>query len=454
MQIPPSAGAAPAESEAGYPRPAYAWYVCGVMLLAYIFSFLDRSVISLLVIPIEHDLGLTDTELSLLQGFSFALFYAVLGLPIARAVDARSRTTVIGWGVFVWTLATAACGLAANFVQLFLARVGVGAGEAALLPGATSLLADAFPPRRRGLALGVFATGIFLGTGTALIVGGLLIRLLEGVEIALPVVGSVHPWQLVFFAVGLPGVLVAFLAWTLRELPRMGRDAGDGGLPLSEVVAYYRLNGRTLGCHMFGFTLLALAGYAAAAWIPTMFIRVHGWTAAQIGVRFGLVSLVVGPLGSVVGGWLGDRLAARGHRNGKLRVGILAAVGAIPFGIVFPLVSDPRLALGLLVPAMFLVSFVWGLSPAALQEVLPNRMRGQATAVYTGTLNVIGLGFGSASVAVVAQYGLGGPEHLNVAMAIVIPVAAVLAALILWLGLKPYVATLDRLQEWTPRSKL
>src|SRR5579863_5080549 len=129
-----------------YPPSKYAWYACSILLLAYIFSFLDRTIISLLVIPIEQDLGLTDTELSLVQGFSFALFYALLGLPIARWVDSSSRRRVISWGIFFWSFATAACGLASRFWHLFLARVGVGAGEAALLPGAKSLLADYFPP--------------------------------------------------------------------------------------------------------------------------------------------------------------------------------------------------------------------------------------------------------------------------------------------------------------------
>jgi MFS family permease len=435
-----------------YPGPAYAWTVCVVLLLAYIFSFLDRSIISLLVIPIEHDLGLSDTEMSLLQGFSFALFYAVLGLPIARVVDASSRRGVIAWGIAAWSLMTAACGLSARFWQLFLARVGVGAGEAALLPGATSLLADCFPPRRRGLALGVFATGIFLGSGLALIVGGLLIRALDGVRVTLPLVGEAHPWQLVFIAVGLPGLLVALLVRALREPPRVGSAGAGGGLPLREVGAYFHANARTLTCHVVGFSLLAFAGFAAAAWIPTMFIRVHGWTAAQVGVRYGLVSLVVGPLGSIVGGWLGDRMGARGRRDGKFRVGIFAALGTVPFAIAFPLVSDGRLALLLLTPGLFFISFVWGLSPAALQELVPNRMRGQATAVYTGVLNLVSMGLGPTCVALVAEHVFGGAGSLHQGLAVVVPAGALLSALWFWLGLKSYVVTLDRLKDWAPRG--
>jgi len=428
-----------------YPGAAYAWLVCIVLLIAYVFSFLDRTIISLLVIPIEHDLALSDTQVSLLQGFSFALFYAVLGLPIARMVDSGSRRAVIAWGILGWSLMTAACGLASRFWHLFLARVGVGAGEAALLPGAVSLLADCFPPRRRGLALGIFATGIFLGSGLAMILGGLLIGALDGVHIELPLLGGAHPWQLVFIAVGLPGIAISLAVRALREPPRLGSAPGTDRFPLAEIGAYFRANARTLACHMAGFTWLAFAGYAAAAWIPTLFIRSYGWSAAQIGVRYGLVALFTGPLGSVVGGWLGDRLEVRGRRDGKFRVGIAAGLGTLPFGIAFPLVSDGRLALLLLTPGLFFISFVWGLSTAALQEIMPNRMRGLATAVYTGFLNLVGVGLGPTSVAVLAQYGLGGPAHLNVALALVVPTGALVSALTFWLGLKPYVATLERL---------
>ncbi|MFI5401195.1 MAG: spinster family MFS transporter [SAR324 cluster bacterium] len=428
-----------------YPSAAYAWLVCIVLLIAYVFSFLDRSIISLLVIPIEHDLGLSDTEVSLLQGFSFALFYALLGFPIARRVDSGSRRAVIAWGILAWSLMTAACGLASRFWHLFLARVGVGAGEAALLPGAVSLLADCFPPRRRGLALGIFATGIFLGGGLAMILGGLLIKALERVHVALPLLGDARPWQLVFIAVGLPGIAVSFSVWALREPPRIGSASGTDRVPLAEVGAYFRANARTLTCHIVGFTCLAFAGYAGAAWIPTLFIRSYGWSAAEIGVRYGLVALFTGALGSVAGGWLGDRLEARGHRDGKFRVGIAAGLGTIPFGIAFPLVSDGRLALLLLTPGLFFISFVWGLSTAALQEIVPNRMRGVATAVYTGFLNLAGVGLGPTSVALVAQYGLGGPAHLNAAIALVVPAGALASALVFRLGLKPYVVTVERL---------
>lgn len=431
-------------TQAPYPGPLYAWTVCGVLLLALIFSFLDRSIITLLVIPIEQDLGIGDTELSLIQGFSFALFFALLGLPIARLVDSRSRTAVVAAGVAVWSVMTAAGGLATHFWHLFATRVGLGAGEATLLPGATSLLADTFPPQRRGVALGVFSMGIFVGSGLALILGGILVRVLAAHPLTLPGLGTPPAWRVIFVAVGLPGLLVAALLAALREPRRLGAADADGAaasLPLSEVVGYFRSHARTIACHNLGFTALALAGYAAGAWIPTFFVRVHGWEAGQVGLRFGAVVLVVGPLGCIVGGWLSDRLERLGREDGKLRVGIVAALGALPAGLAFPLAPGPWAALALVAPFFFFISFVWGVAPAALQDIMPNRMRGQAAAVYTAVVNLVGLGVGPTSVALLAEFVLGDPRRLDAALAIVLPLATVVAAVLFRLGRSPFVRT-------------
>jgi MFS family permease len=431
-----------------YPAAGYAWYVCAVLLVAYIFSFLDRTIVSLLVIPIEHDLAINDTEMSLVQGFSFALFFALLGLPIARLVDARDRRAIIALGIAFWSAMTASCGLARSFWQLFAARVGVGAGEATLVPGTTSLLADYFPPQRRSVALGVFSAGIYLGAGLALVIGGLLLRLLGNTTLTLPLLGTLHPWQTVFITVGLPGFLVALLMATVREPARLGAASGrwsGAGLPLRSVARYLGRNRATVLCHNLGFTSLAFASAAATAWIPTIFIRDHHWSAAAIGVRLGLIALLVGPLGTIIGGVLADRFEAAGWRGGKLIVGIVAALGLIAPAIAFPLVASPALSLALLVPFLFFTSFVWGLAPAALQEIMPNEMRGQATAIYTAIVNLAGLGLGPASVALLADYVFRDPARLDLACAIVVPLAGLAAALLFTLGLAPYRRTLEHL---------
>ncbi|HYW02591.1 MAG TPA: MFS transporter [Gammaproteobacteria bacterium] len=445
----------PAPAEA-WPRPAYAWYVVGVMLLAYVLSFVDRTILSLLVIPIEHDLHIGDTAMSLLQGFSFAILYAIMGLPIARLIDAHTRRGIIGAGIFLWSLMTASCGLANRFWHLFLSRVGVGIGEATLLPGASSLLADYFPPQKLGRAMGVFATGIFVGTGLSLIIGGSLIKALHGVRLHLAVLGSVHSWQIVFFAVGVPGILVALLMLTVREPARRGtlRTRLQDGVRVTshpsvrEVVRYMRDNRRTMTCHHLGFSLLALVGYGSGAWIPTFFIRTYGWTASQAGIRFGLLAFVFGPLGTVLGGWLADRYARRGRQDGKMRVGMIAALGGIVPVCIFPMAGSAGWALGLISPFFLFVSFVWGIAPAALQELLPNQMRGQVTAFYTGVLNLIGLGMGPTSVALITDYAFHNPQDLRYSMAIVGVVGLALAALVFRAGFGPYRRSLDYLHAW------
>lgn len=452
--IPPTADVPP------WPRPAYAWYVVLVILLAYILSFVDRTILSLLVVPIEHDLHIGDTAMSLLQGFSFALLYAVMGLPLARLIDARTRRGIITVGIFVWSLMTASCGLANRFWHLFLARVGVGVGEATLLPGASSLLADYFPPERLGRAMGVLATGIFVGTGLSLIIGGALIRALGGAHIALPLLGAVYPWQMIFFAVGLPGVLVALLMLTVREPQRRGalrtraRGAGRAhrSLPLPVVGTYMRDNWQTLTAHHLGFSLLALVGYGAGAWIPTFFIRTYGWSASQAGIRFGLLAFVVGPLGTVCGGLLADRFAERGYRDGKMRVGMIAALGGALPVCLFPLAGSAGWALLLIAPFFLFVSFVWGIAPAALQELMPNQMRGQATAVYTGVVNLIGLGLGPTGVALVTEYVFHQPRDLRYALAIVGGLGMTLAAAVFRSGFAPYRHSLQYLRNWEKDS--
>jgi MFS family permease len=242
----------PAGAEKPYPNQVYAWYVVGILVLAYTFSFIDRQILSLLVGPMKRDLGISDTQMSLLQGFAFAVFYCLAGLPIGRMVDSRKRVNIISIGVFVWSVMTALCGTAHAYWQLFLYRMGVGVGEAALSPAAYSMIADYFPPKRLGFALGVYGMGVYIGAGLALIIGAAVIGLVSsGGDIVVPLFGEVYAWQLTFFVVGLPGILIALWVWTVREPERRGymrKEIAEDGtetaveVPVSEVFAYMRVN--------------------------------------------------------------------------------------------------------------------------------------------------------------------------------------------------------------------
>jgi MFS family permease len=225
--------------------------VVGVLTFVYIFSFIDRQILNLLVRPIRRDLGISDFQMSLLMGFSFALFYTLFGIPLGRLADSRSRRTIIAVGFTVWSLMTAGCGLARNFVQMLLLRVGVGVGEAALSPAAYSIITDYFPPKRRATAISVYSMGIYIGSGIAFIVGGLVAGLAAAQETwNVPLVGATRPWQVVFFIVGIPGVFLALLMYTVREPARRGIKTvktADGGLrcchsPLMGAAPGYRLS--------------------------------------------------------------------------------------------------------------------------------------------------------------------------------------------------------------------
>ena len=247
-----------------YPRPARAWYVLGLLTLVYVFSFLDRTILGLLVGPIRRDLHITDTQVSLLMGFSFAVFYTFFGLPLGRMADSRSRRQLIAGGIATWSLFSAGCGLARSFGQMLLLRIGVGVGEAVLSPSAYSLLTDYFPPRRRATALSIYGMGIYIGSGAASVLGGFVTGWATGrVSWTVPLMGDVRSWQIVFFAVGLPGVLLALFMYTFAEPVRRGGRTEAKSVPFREVIAYVKDNRRTFLCHNLGIAFLSLAAYGA-----------------------------------------------------------------------------------------------------------------------------------------------------------------------------------------------
>lgn len=209
----------------------YAWYVVFICMLAYIFSYVDRQILVLMIEPIKADLNLTDTQFSLLHGLAFSLFYALIGLPIAYLADRFSRPAIISMGIIIWSIATAACGLSKNFIQLFLSRMSVGVGEAALSPAAYSIFSDLFSKQQLGRAVGVYSIGSFIGGGLAFLVGGYVISLLKGTNLVdIPILGMLRPWQVAFIIVGLPGVLIGIVfALTVRDPERQGQQLDHHG---------------------------------------------------------------------------------------------------------------------------------------------------------------------------------------------------------------------------------
>ena len=422
---------------------AYPWLVVAILMVAYVFSFVDRQILNLLVGPIRRDLGISDTQMSLLMGFSFAIFYTILGIPLGRLADSWNRRGLIATGVVVWSLMTSLCGLAHTYWQLFLFRIGVGVGEATLSPAAYSMIADYFPPERRATAISVYSMGIYLGSGLAFLLGGLVIQfaVAQG-AVTLPLVGDVRPWQVVFFVLGGSGIVFSLAFLLVREPPRAGVDAGSS-VPFGEVVAHLWRNRRTVLCHNLGFAMIAFCSYGAAAWVPSFFIRTYGWKAGEVGIIYGLIVMVFGCAGIVFGGWLTDRWLRQGRTDAALRVGICASSAAI-LGGVYLLPSSGTFAAVLMVPSIFALAMPFGAAPAAIQEIVPNQMRGQASAVYLFIVNLIGLGIGPTAVALVTDFVFADDLALRWSLLIVGTGANLAAIAFLAAGLKPYRETLQR----------
>ncbi|HEY0974194.1 MAG TPA: MFS transporter [Solimonas sp.] len=440
-----SATSTPATGTSGEPSLAYAWFVVAILMVAYVFSFIDRQILSLLVGPVRRDLGISDTQMSLLMGFSFAIFYTILGIPLGRIADSRSRRGLIGAGIVFWSVMTAMCGTARHYWQLFLYRVGVGVGEAALSPAAYSMIADYFPPAKRATAISVYSMGIYLGSGIAFLLGGLVIQFISGREaVILPLVGETRPWQTVFFVLGIAGVIFSLAFLWVKE-PARQNIGGAQVVPLREVLAYLWRNRRTVVCHNLGFAMIAFCSYGSAAWMPEFFVRTYGWQPGQVGIIYGLLVMVFGCAGIVFGGRLTDRWLREGHSDAALRVGIWAAVGAMASGAIYVWMPTGALAAVAMTPAIFCLGMPFGAAPAAIQEIVPDRMRGQASAVYLFIVNLVGLGIGPTAVALVTDRVFGDDAALRWSLIVVGSFACISAVALLAAGRRPYRETHQRL---------
>jgi MFS family permease len=435
----PAAGS-PAAPNYGFRSEAYAWWVVAVLCAVTVVAFVDRQIINLLVEPMKRDLGITDVQVSLLQGVAFGLTHALLAVPLGRLADTSNRRAIILVGIVCWTLACAGSGLAASFGVLFLMRMAIGVGEATLTPSGYSMLADYFPRDRLGRAISLFLGAGFVGSGLAFIAGGWLLASLDSLgDVRLPIVGQVHTWQAAFLAVALPGVLCFALMLTVREPPRSSFGqvrAVEDAPSVREVVRFLWSQRRTIGAIYLGFSLLAAMQFGLGAWVPSFFIRTHGWTASEIGYLYGMYYATIGTTGVLAGGWLCDRLSARGHADANLRVGVIAGCCALPFVVAFPCVPSGTAAAVLLAPATFFGTMPFGAGTAALPLLAPNRMRAQVVALYLLVANLLGQALGPTSVAMLTDYAFHDPAHLRWSIAIACGSLVALAVVVVASGLK------------------
>ncbi|EOR07510.1 spinster family MFS transporter [Acinetobacter genomosp. 15BJ] len=422
----------------------YQWYVVVICMLAYILSFVDRQILSLMIEPIKHDLMLSDTQFSLLQGLAFSLFYAFMGIPIAALADKKSRIKIISIGIAFWSLATAACGLSKNFAQMFLARLGVGAGEAALSPAFYSIVTDLFPKEKLGRALGLYAIGAFIGSGLAFLIGGYVISLLKNVDsVVLPVIGQLKTWQLTFFIVGLPGVLLALvMILTVKEPTRKGLKVDQNGqliqASFKNSIAFIRTHRKTFFCHFIGFSFYTMMLYSLLGWAPAFYMRHFGLDASQTGYILGSIILVANTAGALFCGWLIDHFSKKGYSDAAIRAGMIGCAALIVPSVLFTQVDNMYLSFALIFVAMFFSTFPIPASAAATQMLTPNQLRAQVSAKFLLVSNLIALGLGTTAVALLTDKYFQNTLMVGNSISIVNAVAGLLGVFLLYKGCKYY----------------
>jgi len=418
------------------------WHALAVLTLAAALAYTDRQILNLLVDPIRHEFAISDLEISFLQGAAFAFIYAAMGLPLGRWADGHNRRNLVVAGIALWSLATACCGLAQDFTQLFIARMFVGIGEAALAPAALSLISDYFEPNRRGTAIGVFLAGMVGGTGVAILLGGALRSLFEsGWGSGMPLLGGLAPWRSVLLVLGAAGLIVAALAAGMRE-PERDRlvslpASGSAAISLTEVVRYLAINAALFVPAYFALTVGNMADYGIGAWYPSLLMRVFRYSPLEVATHLGALAIALGAIGTIAGGMLADAFERRGRLDGKL----LVAVG----GTTFAAIAIATCALGSAATALTAYGFYSLMNSAAstagiaaMQDVVPNRMRGLTTAIQSFLFTALGLGLGPSLVAFATERAFGGPSGVGRSISVVDGILLLGVAVLFALARAPY----------------
>lgn len=439
-------------AEAPYASDSYAWFVVAILLVAYIFNFIDREVIAILVKPIKLALDVTDTQMGYLMGVSFALFYTALGIPIAWAADRGNRKLIIAAGVLLWSVMTVLCGFADSYLALFVARVGVGIGEAALSPPALSLIKDTFRPEKLGRAIGIYSAGISCGSGVANVIGGTLYPALAAMgTITLPLLGTHDPWQAMFILVGLPGILVALAVLVIKEPPRRG--SADMLVPVSfpATLTFVRARWRTYGVLFVGLTSMTVCAYGLGFWAPEFLRRTYALNDGQFGHFLqwrGVIMAVTGLISVLVGGYLCDWFRRR-HADGYLRVALIGLCFLMLGYGLMPLMPTPELAIAMMIPATIGGALPTAAGSASVVAIAPPNMRAQIMALYYFVLNLVGLMVGPTLVGYLTDEVFGVETDLNKAMSLVAFIACAYGIALVALVLKPYRASAAEAERWS-----
>ncbi|NCG11181.1 MAG: MFS transporter [Alphaproteobacteria bacterium] len=410
----------------------YAWSLLVLFTLTYTFSFVDRQVINLLVEPIKGDMGLTDVQISYLQGLIFVIPYVLLSIPIGRLVDVFSRIYVIISGILVWSFATIAAGLSGNYTQLAIARGFVGAGEAALTPAVWSMFPDIFTKKQLAVAMSIFSMAPYLGAGIALIAGAQVIEVSQSSPpIELPIIGTLEPWQITLIICGAPGILFALIYACIKEPARTSTETQtDEAMPLSEAVDFIRKNWKVYLAFLGGAPFLIIMLYSIQAWSPTLLIRVHEWDISYAGRVYGVVALGTGSLGVLSSPVIARVMNNLNFKGYPLLMLMMSTVLTALFLFIAGLQKDGMNCLVFLALASFFVTIPLPQLAVTLQTISPNKMRGLVAGIFVVSGNVMGMGLGPTFVAFFTENVFQDPMSVGLSMGLLGLVSAPIALVI------------------------
>ncbi|MET0369976.1 MAG: MFS transporter [Sphingobium sp.] len=427
-----------------FPAPLLAWTSTIILMLLFATAYLDRQIISLMVKPIRAEFGVGDFEMSLLQGFAFAVLYALCALPLGMAVDRFPRRWIIMGGVFIWSCAAMASGLATSYNQILIARIFVGAGEAALAPAAYSILSDLFPKRRLTFALGVFMVGATLGAEGSLAIGGYILHAAaDGVTV--PLLGRLEAWRFAFVLTALPGFVLAALAIFIHE-PVRKRPAGSS-VGWGEVFRFMSTRKAFYFCQILGFSLVMGLVYARLAWNPTFLIRTYGWTVQQAGYALGAFGLVTGISALLIGGRVVDWMFARGQRDAHFRYYAVSGVVMGLFGIATYLAPTPALFFAASLIIIFPLN-MGAIGASAIQVATPPHLRGRVSALYLMSTALLGMTLGPAIVGFLTEHVYASDASIGLALTWTFGILGPVTALLFFLGLRPMREAVAREGDW------
>ena len=415
-----------------YPEKKHSYSAVAILTLAQVFAFIDRQIPSMLVEPIKQDFNLTDSQIALLGGAAFSIFYAIMALPIGYAVDRYKRTKVLGTGIFLWSLMTALAGLANSFGKLFGARIGVAVGEAVMAPISVSLVSDSFPENKQGKPMGIITAGVYIGIGITLLGGGFLIDYLTSIGgITLPLIGYLKPWQATFMIVGIPGLVLAIAAFYLKEPRRIEEQVDSNHLvDKKNVFLHLKEHRKTLIPMFGGLIFMALIFYSFSFWAPTMMIRTFNISLTEVGFILGMITIISSITGTIIAGSAVDYLRNRNYSDAPVRAAMIAVMLALPPIISLSFVQTELGAWICIAMYLLFISSFAPLGLLAISGVSTGNVKGQTAAIHAFLMMAFGLSLGPQLTAFFTDFVFVDPNLLinsvSLTGLIVLPISALL----------------------------